>query len=205
MYLEPKTMPALRPRPPEVEAGCSAFIQSLIDLLGDAEGALDGNRLAARALIRSALSILEAERARRGTAPAPLTGLSKGGLPPWHARRIKGHIEANLGDPILLEDLAAIVQVSVRHFCLAFKQSFGQSPHAYIVRQRIEKAQRLMLQTDDSLARIALDCGLADQAHLSKWFRRLTGVSPAVWRKEHRGWSQTALGGDGEALARARA
>jgi AraC-like DNA-binding protein len=55
------------------------------------------------------------------------------------------------------------------------------------VQRSIEKAQRLMLLTDDPLAQIALDCGLADQAHLSRWFRRLIGVSPAAWRKQRLG------------------
>jgi AraC-like DNA-binding protein len=164
-----------------------AFIPTLIDLLGDAEGALETNGPAARSSIHRALSILEAERSSRGPSPATQARVSKGGLAPWQARKIKGHIDANLGGALFIEDLAAIVQLSSRHFSLAFKQSFGQPPHAYIVQGRIEKAQRLMLLTDDPLAQIALDCGLADQAHLSKWFRRLTGVSPAAWRKQRLG------------------
>jgi AraC family transcriptional regulator len=51
------------------------------------------------------------------------------------------------------------------------------------MRRRIERAQGLMLQTNLSLAQIALDCGLADQAHLNKSFRRFVGQSPGAWRR----------------------
>jgi AraC-like DNA-binding protein len=202
MFSMPLVDPGLVPKSPAVlafanagtEEGAAAypaFIPALIDLLADAESALDANRLVARTSIHRALSILEAERSRHRAASARPAGFSKGGLSAWQARRITGHIEANLGRAVLIEDLAAIAQLGVRHLSLAFRQSFGQPPHAYIVRRRIEAAQRMMLSTDDPLAQIALDCGLADQAHLSRWFRRLIGVSPAAWRREHRAWSQS--------------
>jgi AraC-like DNA-binding protein len=189
------TRHALQDSPdPQTRVAYPAFIPTLIQLLGDAEGALDANGLEARSSIHRALSILEAERSCHGTSAAAPAGDSRGGLSPWNARRIKRHIEESLGGALLIEDLAAIVQLSNRHFSVAFKQTFGVPPHAYIVKRRIEAAQRMMLLTDDSLARIALDCGLADQAHLSKWFRRLLGATPAAWRKKHRTWSQNARG-----------
>ena len=55
----------------------------------------------------------------------------------------------------------------------------------YIVRLRLELAQRLMLTTEDSLSQIALACGLADQAHLSKLFGRLVGETPSAWRRRN--------------------
>jgi AraC family transcriptional regulator len=53
----------------------------------------------------------------------------------------------------------------------------------YIARQRVESACRMMKSTDESLPRIAIACGLCDQAHFSRVFRRVLGVSPAVWRR----------------------
>ncbi|WP_225890025.1 helix-turn-helix domain-containing protein [Indioceanicola profundi] len=50
--------------------------------------------------------------------------------------------------------------------------------------QRIERAKHLMLTTDEPLARIALDCGLADQSHLTRLFRTRVGMSPQSWRRE---------------------
>ena len=70
-----------------------------------------------------------------------------------------------------VENLARQVSLSASHFSRAFKTSFGTTPHMYIIRLRLELAQRLMLTTQDSLSQIALLCGLADQAHLSKVFR----------------------------------
>ena len=69
------------------------------------------------------------------------------------------------------------------HFCRVFRVSFGHSPHAYITRRRIERAQGLILTTGRTLGEIALDCGFADQAHFTKIFRRLCGESPGKWRR----------------------
>jgi AraC-like DNA-binding protein len=92
------------------------------------------------------------------------------------------HIETNLGTAITTKDLAAVAGPSSYHFCRAFRDSFGDSPHGYVMGRRMESAQGLMLTTDASLGQIAADCGLADQAHFTKLFRKLVGESPGVWR-----------------------
>src|SRR5262249_7653630 len=93
------------------------------------------------------------------------------------------HVEANLGTPIRNEELATIARLSTFHFNVAFRKSVGESPHAYVIRRRVERAQGLMLSTGRSLSDIAADCGLADQAHLTRLFRRFVGESPAAWRR----------------------
>jgi AraC-like DNA-binding protein len=55
-----------------------------------------------------------------------------------------------------------------------------------VIRRRVELAAKYMLQTDMSLSDIALECGLADQAHLCKHFRVVTGETPAAWRRAKR-------------------
>lgn len=105
------------------------------------------------------------------------------GLAPWQLRRVLAYIEANLEKPIRNKELAAIARLSAFHFNVAFRNSVGDSPHEYIIRRRIERAQGLMLSTDASLSDIATDCGLADQAHLTRLFRRAVGESPAAWRR----------------------
>jgi AraC family transcriptional regulator len=107
----------------------------------------------------------------------------RGGLAPWQIRRLTTHIESNLGAAIRTKDLARLVRLSSFHFCRAFRDSFGESPHSYVMRRRVEHAQGLMLTTNASLGQIAADCGLADQAHFSKLFRRFAGESPGVWRR----------------------
>jgi transcriptional regulator GlxA family with amidase domain len=101
----------------------------------------------------------------------------------WQRRRVLDHIETRLATPIRNRELAALVGFSEFHFNVAFRNSLGSPPHEFLIRRRIERAQQLMLSTDMSLCDIATECGLADQAHLSRQFRRVVGASPAAWRK----------------------
>ena len=115
---------------------------------------------------------------RRRSKSAP------GGLAPCQIRRITRHIERNLTATMRNKELAAIVRVSSSHFSRAFKVSFADTPHRYIVRRRMERAKALMLTTDASLGRIAAECGFSDQPHFNRLFRRLIGDSPRAWRRE---------------------
>jgi AraC family transcriptional regulator len=105
------------------------------------------------------------------------------GLAPWQVRRVLAHIEANLGSSLQNKDLAAVARLSTYHFAVSFRHSVGASPHGYIMRRRVERAQGLMLSTDKPLCEIAVECGLSDQPHLTRLFRRLVGDSPAAWRR----------------------
>jgi AraC-like DNA-binding protein len=89
----------------------------------------------------------------------------------------------NLDATIRTNDLSTLVRLSSFHFCRAFRESVGDSPHGYVMRRRVERAQGLMLTTDTSLGQIAADCGLADQAHFNKLFRKFVGESPGAWRR----------------------
>lgn len=113
--------------------------------------------------------------------PAP----ARGGLAPWQKRKVQNYIEQGLEGPLLVEDLAGLVSLSPSYFCRAFKESFGAPPHAYIIKMRVARARTLMLTTSESLSQIALACGLVDQAHLCKCFRRAMGTTPAAWRRSH--------------------
>jgi AraC family transcriptional regulator len=110
---------------------------------------------------------------------------SRGGLAPRQKRKVERYLREHLGHPLPIKELAEQVPLSVSHFCRAFKESFGTTPHMHITRLRVELAQRLMLTTEDQLTHIALTCGLADQAHLSKLFRREVGETPSSWRRRN--------------------
>lgn len=114
----------------------------------------------------------------------PMTA-AVGALPLWQLKRVMEFIEANISESVHTSDLAAIVNLSTRYFVILFRRAIGQSPFAYLRRRRIERAKEMMLGSDETLARIASACGLADQSHLTKLFRRLVGSSPAAWRREH--------------------
>ncbi len=120
------------------------------------------------------------------TAPA------RGGLAPWQVRVLNAHIDANLDRDIPVDELAGLVRLSVSHFGRAFKQTFGRTPHAHIIAERIERAQGLMLETAEPLAQIAFAVGLSDQSHLSRLFRQVTGESPFAWRRAR--WTPTTAG-----------
>ena len=109
-----------------------------------------------------------------------------GALPLWQLKRVTKFIEANIHQSFRTYDLAAIVNLSTRYFALLFRRATGESPLAYLRRRRVERAQKMMFASNEPLADIALACGLADQSHLTKLFRRLVGSTPAVWRREQR-------------------
>jgi AraC-like DNA-binding protein len=107
-----------------------------------------------------------------------------GGLAPWQIVRTKRYVQANLAQRVKTPDMAALVRLSENHFARAFKISVGCPPHAYVVQQRILHAKMLILETDLPLSQVALESGLADQAHLSRLFRRHFGSTPSACRRQ---------------------
>src|ERR1700693_4679395 len=80
-------------------------------------------------------------------------------IAPWQVRCIQGYIAANLQTGIRIADLAGIVRCSSSRIKRLFKNNFGCTPHQYLIRRRVERAQRLLLMSDDSLTQIAAECG----------------------------------------------
>jgi AraC family transcriptional regulator len=116
-------------------------------------------------------------------AKAPERQVYRGGLAPWQVRTLTTYIDANLSASLSCEMLARLTNLSVSYFARAFKCSFGYSPHVFLLRRRLERAQGLMLNSNAPLAQIAIECGFSDQAHLSRLFLQFTGESPASWRR----------------------
>ncbi|MBB3452498.1 transcriptional regulator GlxA family with amidase domain [Rhizobium sp. BK313] len=164
--------------------GAEHFAASILALLERAVREIEHDREVAKAVIARASTLLKIEAERQLAKDDHPSG--QGMLTAWQGRRVAAHIEANLADPIRIEALGDLVHLSVAHFSRAFKRSFGQSPHAYLVGRRLQHAQHLMLTTDAALCDIALASGFADQAHLCKRFRKDIGESPAAWRRERR-------------------
>jgi AraC family transcriptional regulator len=157
---------------------------SLIHLLDCAKRHLDQDRDKAKASIARAASLLQVEFDRR-TASSD-QGPSQGALVAWQVNRVRAYIDAHLETSIQIRDLAAVARRSTAYFCRAFKATFGETPHAFVVGRRLHRAAELMLTSDDSLSQVALACGFADQAHLCKMFRQRHGQSPAAWRRQRR-------------------
>jgi AraC family transcriptional regulator len=150
------------------------------------EGDCDGTRahIAHAVALLDGHPELEFTRQTRDRAPRQIP---RGGFAAWQSRRLRAHVDANLAGKILIKDLAASLNISVGHFCRAFKRTFGMSARGWIRRRRIELAQGLMLTTGDSLSEIALSCGMSDQSHFTRSFRRIVGESPSSWRQTRHG------------------
>lgn len=138
----------------------------------------------ASAVVRDEVSRRHPLAGMRLPAHGPNTTIRRG-LAPWQIHRITNYIEENLDSSIKASDLAYVVKYSVFHFSRVFRGSFNRSPHEYVMHRRIERAKELMLTTDNSLGQIAADCGLADQAHFNKLFRKFVGETPGAWRRSH--------------------
>jgi len=104
-------------------------------------------------------------------------------LLPWQRRKIMRFIEANLTETIKVEELAAMTKLSKTYFSRVFKAAYKESPYSYVLRRRMELAKELITETNAALSEIALDCGMADQAHLCKTFRKVFGTTPNNWRR----------------------
>ena len=109
----------------------------------------------------------------------------RGGLPPRLTGHIREYIDSHLGENISLVRMAEMAGLSVFHFARAFRESFGASPHSYLLRRRIERADHLVKETGLALSEIALSTGFSDQSHFARHFRRLTGTTPSAAR-----WNQ---------------
>ena len=151
---------------------------NVFELLETAKRELE--REPAKASLATASSILQSEIERRSRAK----GARPGALAPWQIARVRAFIDENLRRTIRANDLSAVAQRSTAHFSRSFKQAFGEPPHAYVVRRRLERACHLMITSSASLNEIALSVGFSDQSHLGRLFRRAFGQSPSRWRRD---------------------
>jgi len=159
------------------------WMHGVIALLDVAIGHLHREQTA-RGAILEATSLLRSQLGAR-----PVEGIADGGterLLEWQARKVLGYIDRQISGRVRVADLCALVGRSEAHFSRSFRGTFGRSPHAFLIRRRVELAAGYMLRTDMCLSDIALGCGFVDQAHLCKHFRAVTGDTPAAWRRAKR-------------------
>jgi len=119
-------------------------------------------------------------RKHSSTTSDPTT--SAGGLTRAQVERAVDFMETNLSEPLTLADVANASGLSPSHFARRFKSATGAPPHQYLMQMRVERAKRMLLQ-HEPIAEIALACGFTHQEHLTRIFRRMTGVTPATYRR----------------------
>jgi AraC-like DNA-binding protein len=99
-----------------------------------------------------------------------------------HLLRAKDLADARYADPLGVDDMAAAAGLSRAHFSREFRRAFGESPHAYLLTRRLERAAALLRTTDRPVAEICLDVGLQSLGSFTSSFTRTYGVSPTAYR-----------------------
>jgi AraC family transcriptional regulator len=134
--------------------------------------------------LRALSGVLAHELSRVNEIAAYQPAISRGGLAGWQKRTIIDYFEEHLGEEVGLAKLADLVELSLHHFCRAFKQSFGIPPHQYQVQRRMEVAKLLLADRKTSVTDIAFSLGYAQISSFSCAFRKATGWTPSVYRRE---------------------
>lgn len=96
--------------------------------------------------------------------------------------RALGFFHDNLGEPVSVEDLARTAGLESGRFSRLFKRRVGLAPRSYLTQVRFERAKELIRGSDKNLTQIAAEAGFTDQSHMTNVFRRLTGMTPKVFR-----------------------
>ena len=105
-------------------------------------------------------------------------------LPQRHLLRVQELVESRLEADLTLRELASAVGYSRSHFLRMFHATTGMTPHRYVLNRRIERARRLLGETNMSIAQVAYGCGFSSQAHLTLAFRKVCGLTPGEYRRE---------------------
>jgi AraC family transcriptional regulator len=158
--------------------------QLMIALLDAArlDGVQPSNGLYADHVIRMiAMHLLRHHSNRPGRGPSDRTPAGGSWARMQHVRDL---IEASLGEDLGLERLAAEAGVGAHAFSASFRRTFGMPPHRYVVHRRIERAKRLLRETEVPVAVLAHEVGFASQSHLATAFKRAVGVTPGEYRRQ---------------------
>jgi AraC family transcriptional regulator len=100
--------------------------------------------------------------------------------------RAREYARASLGDRLELKDLARVACLSPAHFLRTFRKGFGMTPHAFVTRERLEAASRLLETTETPITDVCLTVGFQSPGSFSWAFRRRFGLSPSAWRQAAR-------------------
>ncbi len=105
--------------------------------------------------------------------------------PERHLLRAKDLADGRYFDPLTVDDLAGAAGLSRAHFSREFRRVFGESPHAYLLGRRLERAAALLRQTDRPIAEICFAVGLKSLGSFTTSFTRFFGLSPTAYRKSY--------------------
>jgi AraC family transcriptional regulator len=116
----------------------------------------------------------------------PVDQVELGGLGGVRLRRVLKHMAQSSDEPVPNAELAALCGMSPAHFSREFRRAVGLPPHQYMMKLRLERACAALLASDARVVDIAQDCGFTDASHLSRAFAAQHGMSPTIFRYQHR-------------------
>jgi len=99
--------------------------------------------------------------------------------------RARDAMDRAYADPLNVPAVAAVAHVSEAHFIRTFRAVFGETPHHYLQRRRVERSMFLLRETDRSVTDICLDVGFTSLGTFSRTFRDIVGESPTQYRANH--------------------
>src|SRR5436853_1895507 len=108
----------------------------------------------------------------------------RGGLGSARLRRIKELVHAKIEDDLGLDEMAQSVGLSTAHFARMFRKSTGETPHQFVLRQRVERAKAMLRAPGARVLDVAVACGFKTQQHLAQVFCDVCGVSPTQYRQD---------------------
>src|SRR5580692_10067856 len=116
---------------------------------------------------------------------------SRGGLNSARLRKIRELVYAKMEEDLSLEEMAQAVGLSTAHFARMFRKSMGETPHQFVLRQRLERAKAMLRAPHSRVLDVALGCGFKTQQHFAQAFREIWGVSPTEYRQDFVGSEAT--------------
>jgi len=106
----------------------------------------------------------------------------RGGLTPARLRRVTELVHSKIEEELSLHEMAQCAELSPAHFSEVFRKSTGESPHQFVLRQRVERAKEMLREADMRVLDVAVACGFKTQQHFARVFRRMYGASPTEYR-----------------------
>ena len=116
--------------------------------------------------------------------------MHRGGLGSARLRKIKEWVDANMDLDLSLDEMAHSVDLSTAHFARMFRKSTGETPHQFVLRQKIERARAMLRDRSTRVLDVAVACGFKTQQHFAQVFREACGTSPTEYRWDFVGFEE---------------
>jgi AraC family transcriptional regulator len=139
---------------------------------------LNSDGIMGRLYVESLTQVLIIHLLRNYSSSTPQIAPQQNGLTAIQLRQTIDYIQTHLDQNLSLAEIAEVINISPTYFSSLFKRATGNSPHQYVIQQRVERAKVLLKTTDLAIASIAFQVGFSSQSHLTQHFKRLTGSTP---------------------------